>query len=68
MEFWVSYKLIGGFALTLLYILATLAYLASKGFLNDAAMAPSAPAATSDNKKTAAGADNTSEQTPRQAG
>ena len=49
-------------------VVATLAYLASKGFLNDAAMAPSAPAATSDNKKTAAGADNTSEQTPRQAG
>lgn len=47
MEFWVSYKLIGGFALTLLYILLTLAYLASKGFLNEEAMATSAPAATS---------------------
>ena len=44
MEFWVSYKLIGGFALTLLYIVLTVAYLASKGFLNEDAMAPSARA------------------------
>lgn len=34
MEFWVSYKLIGGFALTLLYILITMVYLARKGFLD----------------------------------
>ena len=33
MEFWVSYKLIGGFALTFLYILITMAYLAKKGLL-----------------------------------
>lgn len=44
MEFWVSYKLFGGFGLTLLYIMITLAYLASKGFMNDEAMAPSATA------------------------
>jgi intracellular septation protein len=44
MEFRVSYKLIGGFGLTLLYIVITLAYLASKGFMNDKAMAPSATA------------------------
>jgi len=35
MEFWVSYKLIGGFALTFIYILITMAYLAKKGFLAD---------------------------------
>ena len=35
MKFWVSYKLIGGFALTLIYILITMAYLAKKGFLSD---------------------------------
>jgi intracellular septation protein len=35
MEFWVSYKLIGGFALTFLYILATVGYLASKGYLQE---------------------------------
>ncbi len=34
MEFWVSYKLIGGFALTLLYIVITMVYLARKGFLD----------------------------------
>jgi intracellular septation protein A len=33
MEFWVTYKLIGGFALTLLYVVLTLLYLARKGFL-----------------------------------
>ena len=33
MEFWVSYKLIGGFALTFIYILITMAYLAKKGLL-----------------------------------
>ena len=35
MEFWVSYKLIGGFALTFFYILLTVAYLSKKGFLVD---------------------------------
>jgi intracellular septation protein len=35
MEFWVSYKLIGGFALTLLYIVITLIYLSRKGFLDE---------------------------------
>jgi intracellular septation protein len=35
MEFWVTYKLVGGFALTLLYVVLTMAYLASKGFLKD---------------------------------
>ena len=35
MEFWVSYKLIGGFALTFLYIVITMVYLSKKGFLQD---------------------------------
>jgi intracellular septation protein len=35
MDFWVSYKLIGGFALTLLYVVLTMAYLAHKGFLTE---------------------------------
>ncbi|MFP6835896.1 MAG: inner membrane-spanning protein YciB [Pseudomonadales bacterium] len=35
MEFWVSYKLIGGFSLTFIYILITMAYLAKKGLLGD---------------------------------
>jgi intracellular septation protein len=35
MEFWVSYKLIGGFALTFTYVLITMTYLARKGFLPD---------------------------------
>ncbi|MGA0840044.1 MAG: inner membrane-spanning protein YciB [Pseudomonadales bacterium] len=33
MSFWVTYKLVGGFALTLTYVIATLAYLSSKGLL-----------------------------------
>ena len=35
MEVWVSYKLIGGFALTFTYILITMIYLARKGFLDE---------------------------------
>jgi intracellular septation protein len=35
MEFWVSYKLIGGFALTFSYIVLTMIYLSRKGFLAD---------------------------------
>jgi len=35
MEFWVTYKLIGGFALTFLYILLTIVYLARAGHLKD---------------------------------
>lgn len=34
MEFWVSYKLIGGFALTFLYIVITMIYLHRKGMLD----------------------------------
>jgi intracellular septation protein len=34
LEFWVGYKLVGGFALTLLYIVLTMVYLARKGFLH----------------------------------
>jgi intracellular septation protein len=34
MEFWVSYKLFGGFALTFLYIVITMLYLSRKGFLH----------------------------------
>lgn len=33
MEFWVGYKLVGGFALTFLYIVITMIYLSRKGFL-----------------------------------
>jgi intracellular septation protein len=35
MEIWVSYKLIGGFALTFVYILLTIGYLAAKGYLEE---------------------------------
>ncbi len=35
MEFWVTYKLIGGFGLTLLYIILTVVYLARLGHLKD---------------------------------
>jgi intracellular septation protein len=35
MKFWVSYKLIGGFAITFAYVLITMAYLAKKGLLPD---------------------------------
>jgi intracellular septation protein len=35
MEFWVSYKLVGGFALTFTYIVITMIYLSRKGFLVD---------------------------------
>lgn len=35
MDFWVSYKLIGGFAITLTYIAITFAYLAKLGLLSD---------------------------------
>jgi intracellular septation protein len=33
MEFWVTYKLVGGFALTFLYIVITMIYLSRKGML-----------------------------------
>ena len=35
LDFWVSYKLIGGFALTFSYIVVTIVYLASKGYLQE---------------------------------
>lgn len=44
LEFWVSYKLVGGFALTFIYILATIGYLASKGYLKE----PDGAAATAE--------------------
>ena len=34
MEIWVTYKLVGGFALTFIYIVITMLYLARKGFLD----------------------------------
>jgi len=37
MEFWVSYKLIGGFALTFLYIVITMIYLSRQGYLTEPA-------------------------------
>ena len=39
MAFWVTYKLVGGFALTLAYVIATLAYLGSKGLLTGTSIA-----------------------------
>lgn len=35
MDVWVSYKLIGGFAITLTYLVITMAYLARGGYLDD---------------------------------
>ena len=35
LDFWVSYKLFGGFGITLLYILITLSYLSKKGYLKE---------------------------------
>lgn len=35
MEFWVTYKLVGGFALTFVYIVITMIYLARKGMLDE---------------------------------
>ena len=35
MEIWVTYKLIGGFALTFAYIMITMIYLSKKGFLTE---------------------------------
>jgi intracellular septation protein len=36
MDFWVSYKLVGGFALTLFYIVVTVTYLVKGGYLEEA--------------------------------
>lgn len=51
LEFWVSYKLIGGFVITFIYILATVGYLAAKGYLKepDQNAPPSATAAIDGN-------------------
>lgn len=35
LEFWVSYKLVGGFAITLTYMIATIIYLAKGGYLHE---------------------------------
>jgi intracellular septation protein len=43
LDFWVSYKLIGGFAITLSYIVITVAYLANSGYLQAAPADPAAP-------------------------
>ncbi len=48
MEFWVSYKLIGGFALTFLYIVITMIYLSRKGFLRETAGEAGDPAGPRD--------------------
>jgi intracellular septation protein len=39
--FWVNYKLIGGVAITLIYMLITVAYLGLSGYLTDAVREPS---------------------------
>ncbi|MFN3235554.1 MAG: inner membrane-spanning protein YciB [Pseudomonadales bacterium] len=36
MDFWVSYKLVGGFALTLFYMVVTVTYLVKGGYLEEA--------------------------------
>ena len=43
LDFWVSYKLIGGFAITLSYIVITVAYLANSGYLQAPPADPAAP-------------------------
>ena len=40
MEFWVSYKLIGGFALTFAYVAITLIYLNKLGYLDELQKTP----------------------------
>jgi len=40
MEFWVSYKLIGGFALTFAYVAITMIYLNQKGYLENLQQGP----------------------------
>lgn len=40
LEFWVSYKLVGGFALTLMYIIITVAYLVRGGYLQEPVKEP----------------------------
>jgi intracellular septation protein len=47
LEFWVSYKLIGGFAITLGYIIITIAYLAKGGYLQEAPAEAAAPESSS---------------------
>jgi intracellular septation protein len=39
-DIWVTYKLIGGFALTLSYMIITMAYLVKGGYVSDAGEAP----------------------------
>lgn len=41
--FWVSYKLIGGIAITLVYMIITIAYLALGGYLQEVAKEPKNP-------------------------
>lgn len=43
MEFWVSYKLIGGFALTFCYIIITMVYLSRGGYLDELEAAANTP-------------------------
>ncbi|MEX0942508.1 MAG: inner membrane-spanning protein YciB [Pseudomonadales bacterium] len=39
LEFWVSYKLVGGIAITMLYMIVTMIYLVKGGFLSEEAIA-----------------------------
>ena len=48
MDFWVSYKLVGGFALTLFYMVCTVAYLVKGGYLEDAEIENSSQEVTPD--------------------
>jgi intracellular septation protein len=48
LDFWVSYKLIGGFGITLVYVAITLAYLVKGGYMQDVEEAPAPTAEHTD--------------------
>jgi len=54
MDFWVAYKLVGGFALTLLYVALTMLYLVRNGFLEGHDQPPALVAADAPAKEATA--------------
>jgi intracellular septation protein len=50
LEFWVSYKLVGGIAITMLYMIITVIYLVMGGFLSEEALSGSSQADPVDQK------------------